>query len=59
MAQQWRVGVRGKQRSDIDVSLLIEAVIALERQLRREQQLAQAADATSPRDGDVPDSFRP
>lgn len=38
MAQQWRVGVSGQQRKDIDVDLLIQAVIALGHQLRKEQQ---------------------
>ena len=36
MAQQWRVGISGKQRKDVDLDLLIQAVIALGEQLRRE-----------------------
>lgn len=38
MAQQWRIGIRGKQRKDVDVDLLIQAVIALGHQLRDQQQ---------------------
>lgn len=38
MAQQWRIGIRGKQRKDVDSNLLIQAVIALGHQLREEQQ---------------------
>lgn len=42
MAQQWRVGISGKQRKDVDLDLLIQAVIALGEQLRREAQEAQS-----------------
>jgi hypothetical protein len=38
MAQQWRISVKGKQRQDVDIGLLIQAVIALGHQLRAEQQ---------------------
>jgi len=38
MDQQWRIGVSGKQRKEIDVDLLIQAVIALGNQLREEEQ---------------------
>lgn len=38
MAQQWRIGIRGKQRKDVDIHLLMQAVIALGYQLREEQQ---------------------
>jgi hypothetical protein len=38
MAQQWRISVTGKQRQDVDIDLLIQAVIALGYQLRAEQQ---------------------
>jgi hypothetical protein len=38
MTQQWRIGIRGKRRKDVDVNLLIQAVIALGHQLRDEQQ---------------------
>jgi hypothetical protein len=36
MAQQWRIGISGKQRKDVDVQLLVQAVIALGEQLRDE-----------------------
>jgi len=36
MAQQWKVRISGEQRKEVDVSLLIQAVIALGRQLRSE-----------------------
>lgn len=38
MAQQWRISIKGKQRQDVDLDLLIQAVIALGHQLRDEQQ---------------------
>ena len=38
MAQQWRISVKGKQRQEVDIDLLIQAVIALGHQLRAEQQ---------------------
>jgi hypothetical protein len=38
MAQRWRVGISGKQRKDVDVTLLIQAVIALGHQLREEAE---------------------
>jgi hypothetical protein len=37
MTQLWRVGIRGKQRDNIDLPLLVQAVIALGRQLSGEQ----------------------
>ena len=46
MAQQWRIGIRGKQRKDVDIDLLIQTVIALGHQLRDEQQ-KQGADIKS------------
>ena len=46
MAQQWRISVKGKQRQDVDINLLIQAVIALGHQLRDEQQ-KQGADIKS------------
>jgi hypothetical protein len=33
MQQQWRIRVRGQQRKQIDVDLLVQAVIAVGRQL--------------------------
>jgi hypothetical protein len=38
MAQQWRIGISGKQRKDVNINLLIQAVIALGEQLRDETQ---------------------
>jgi hypothetical protein len=36
--QQWRLRVRGKQRKEVDVNLLVAAVIALGEQLQAEQR---------------------
>ena len=46
MAQQWRIGIRGQQRKDVDINLLIQAVIALAHQLCDDQQ-KQGADIKS------------
>jgi hypothetical protein len=46
MAQQWRISIKGKQRQDPDIDLLIQAVIALGHQLRKEEQ-AQSSDSDS------------
>lgn len=35
---EWRVRVRGKQRPDIDVALVIRALIMIARSMDREQQ---------------------
>ena len=37
MAQQWRIRIRGNQRKDLDIDMLMQAVIALGQQLRDEQ----------------------
>jgi hypothetical protein len=37
MQEQWRLRVRGKQRKQLDVNLLIQAVIALGEQLAAEE----------------------
>jgi hypothetical protein len=36
--QQWSIGIRGKQRQDYDVDLLIQAVVALGQRLREARQ---------------------
>jgi len=38
MGQQWRVRITGVQREVVDIDLLVQAVIALGRQLSKEQQ---------------------
>lgn len=38
--QQWRVRIHGKHRREVDKTLLIQAVIALGKQLTREPQNA-------------------
>lgn len=50
MAQQWRIGIRGKQRKDVDIDLLIQAVIALGHQLRDEQQNGNAGTKPAPQE---------
>jgi hypothetical protein len=47
MAQQWRISVTGKQRQDVDIDLLIQAVIALGHQLREEQQDQSSSNSTA------------
>lgn len=37
MQQQWRIRIRGQQRKAIDVALVVQAVIALGRQLDAEK----------------------
>lgn len=54
MAQQWRIRISGTQRADVDVGLLIQAVIALGQQLRVEKQ-EQKAGASPPGVVDVPE----
>lgn len=48
MAGQWRVRVAGTQREAVDIELLIQAVVALGRQLAREEQGVAADEAQSP-----------
>lgn len=38
MSSQWRIRVRGKQREPINIDLVVQAIIALGRQLWGEQQ---------------------
>jgi hypothetical protein len=38
MEQQWRIRVRGTMRTEVDVNLLVQAVIALGEQLHAEQR---------------------
>lgn len=47
MTQQWRIGIRGKQRKDLDLNLLVQAVIALGYQLR-DEAAQQQADCPAP-----------
>ena len=45
---EWRIRIRGKQRTDIDAALLIQAVIALGKQFAREARLrGEQAEATA------------
>jgi hypothetical protein len=39
MAGQWHVRIAGKQRESVDIELLVQAVVALGRQLAREQNV--------------------
>lgn len=55
MAQQWRISVKGKQRQDMDIDLLIQAVIALGHQLRAEQQAQAASSDASIEAADQPE----
>ena len=55
MAQQWRINVKGKQRQDVDIDLLIQAVIALGHQLREEQRNQPAITDTPPETADRPE----
>lgn len=45
MQEQWRLRVRGKQRKQLDVNLLIQAVIALGEQLAAEEHEREQAAA--------------
>lgn len=36
--QQWRVRIKGKHRQEVDIALLMQAVIALGKQLQAEAQ---------------------
>ena len=40
MQQQWRIRIRGKKRQQMDSTLLVQAVLALGRQLREEARPA-------------------
>lgn len=51
MAGQWRVGIAAKRREAVDIELLIQAVVALGRQLSREQQTPD--EAPEPADNDT------
>jgi len=55
MAQQWRISIKGKQRHDVDIDLLIQAVIALGHQLRDEQQRQPASNDTAAEGIDQPE----
>lgn len=50
MTQQWRVRIHGNQREDFDPDLLIQAVIALGRQLRKESQTLTSGTGTEKAD---------
>ena len=50
MTQQWRVRIHGKQREEFDPDLLIQAVIALGRQLREGRQALTAETETGEAD---------
>ena len=39
MAGQWRVRVSGTRRETVDIELLVQAVVALGRQLAREKHI--------------------
>jgi hypothetical protein len=52
---EWRVRVTGKQRKDVDTALVIQAVIALGKQLERERREQAARDvAVEPHGESVP-----
>ena len=38
MTQAWRIRISGKQRKEPDITLLVQAVLALSEQLQREAQ---------------------
>jgi hypothetical protein len=40
MAGQWRVRLSGTRREAVDIDLLVQAVVALGRQLAREQHIS-------------------
>lgn len=56
MQQQWRIRVRGKQREQVNADLLVQAVIALGRQLAEEarQEATEAANEITPEAEDTP-----
>lgn len=55
MTPQWRISVKGKQRQDVDIDLLIQAVIALGHQLCEEQQGKPATSDTPAEGADQPE----
>jgi len=50
MQEQWRIRIKGEQRKEVDVDLLLQAVLALGEQLAREQNEAAADDAAETED---------
>lgn len=44
MQQQWRIRIKGGQRETVEVDLLIQAVIALGRQLAEEEHIEPLAE---------------
>lgn len=39
--QQWRIRIRGKRRDQVTISLVVQAVLALGKQLRQEEAVKQ------------------
>ena len=44
MREQWRIRIKGEQYKEVDIDLLLQAVLALGEQLAREQQAEEAED---------------
>ena len=49
----WLIRVIGKRRKEIDKDLLVQAILALGRQLWEEEQAAKRARAAKPADGEA------
>jgi hypothetical protein len=54
MGQQWRVRIIGEQRETADIDLLVQAVVALARQLARDQAACTAAPISAEQPGTKP-----
>lgn len=51
MRQEWRIRITGKQRKGLDKDLLIQALIALGRQLQREAAQTNRGSEDEPQEG--------
>lgn len=59
MQQQWRLRVKGTMRTEVDVNLLVQAVIALGEQLHAEAQQQERERDQSAAEGRVTPPRRP
>ena len=48
MTQQWRIRITGKPRKEPDIALLVQAILALGRQMEREAAERQAVQQEQP-----------
>lgn len=55
MQQQWRIRIHGKQRNQVAISLVVQAVLALGKQLRQEEAAKQLPNETPTVEQPAPD----